>query len=117
VLTSFLVTMFAAFIAPRLVPGVEVRSWGVAAGVAVLFGVANLFFGWALQILLGFVTLPAILLSFGVFLLAIPTIANAILLRVVTIFLPGFRVSGWIAALGMGFLFALASWAAERLRD
>lgn len=113
-LATFLACTAAALLAPRIVPGVQVAGIGSAGAVAVFFGVANLLSGWVVQAFLTIVTLPAIVLSLGIFMLAIPTISNAILLRVVTVFVPGFRVEGWIPALGMGFLFALAGWAAER---
>jgi len=61
------------------------------------------------------VSIPAIILTLGAFTVVIPTLVNAVLLRVVDALLEDFELSGWVAALGMGLLFALGGWAASAI--
>lgn len=96
-----------ALLSPQLLPGVRVRGVGAAAAVALVFTVLNLVLGWLIGFLLALVTLPAILLTFGLFKLLLPTLVNALLLKLTDAVLEAFHLDGWWPALGMGLLFAL----------
>ncbi len=112
---SLVVYTVLAAVAPQVFPGVRVRDAKAAVGVAVVFGLLNMFLGWALSLLVGVVSLPAIILSGGLFLLLVPVIANAVLLRVADSLLDSFDLSGWMPAFGMGALFGVGGWLLGRI--
>jgi putative membrane protein len=114
-LIEFLILLAIAAVAPQVFPGIKVRSVGAAALVAVVFAVFNFFLGWFLTFLVTLVSIPAIILTLGAFAIFIPTFVNAILLRLTDALLEDFELSGWIPALGMGFLFAVGGWFADKV--
>jgi putative membrane protein len=101
-----LVNAAALWAAVRIVPGVEyVGGWLPFLAVAVVFGVLNTFIGRVAKIL----TLPLIIVTFGVFLLVI----NALMLWL-TSALSGvlgleFHVSGFWAAFWGGVVVSIVS--------
>ena len=112
-IAKFVVLTVLAFVTPQILPGVRVRGWGTAAAVALLFGLLNLLIGWLLSILLTVLSLPLLLITFGLFAIVVTTVVNAILLRLTDRLLDSFELPGWGAAFGMGFLFALGATVAE----
>ncbi|MHC5200678.1 phage holin family protein [Myroides sp. LJL119] len=75
-----------------LLPGVEVQGWTSALWVAVVLGLLNSF----LRPVLIFLTLPATLITMGLFLLVI----NAVIILICEYFVSGFHVDGfWYAVL------------------
>ena len=114
-LIKLLVLTAVAALAPQVFPGIKVKRLATAALIAVVFGVFNLLVGWLLSLVVGLVSLPLIILSVGLFSFFVPTIVNAILLRITDALLEDFELEGWWPALGMGFLFALGGWAADKI--
>lgn len=114
-LIELLVLLAVAAIAPQIFPGIKVKSLGTAALVAVVFAMVNFFLGWLLTLLVTLVSIPAIILTLGAFTIFIPTLVNAVLLRLVDGMLDDFELSGWAPAIGMGLLFALGGWAANAI--
>ncbi len=108
-IVSFVVFTLIALLSPQILPGIKVKGIGAAALVAIVFGLLNLLIGWILKSVLGFLTLPLTCLTLGLFSLLIPTIVNAILLKITDAFLEPFELKGWWPALGMGLLFGLGS--------
>lgn len=103
-----------ALITPQILPGVKVKGLGAAFLVALVFGILNFCIGWLLNLfLLPMACLPSILWFLVV--PAIITIINTLLLRVTDMFLEPFELKGWWPALGMGFLFALAGFLADKI--
>ncbi|MBB1138365.1 phage holin family protein [Myroides sp. WP-1] len=75
-----------------LLPGVHVTGWTSALWVAVVMGLLNVF----LRPVLVFMTLPATLVTMGLFLFVI----NAIIIMLSAYFVDGFQVDGfWYALL------------------
>jgi putative membrane protein len=70
----------------KIVPGVRVQGYGSAIAVAVTYGLLH----WGLKSALVFLSLPLILVTFGVFLLVL----NGILLWMTDKLLSGFKVRG-----------------------
>lgn len=95
-----------ALAAPQLFPNVKVRTGFAALMVAVVFGVLNVAIGWLVTSLVSVIALPAIVFTGGLFKLLIPTIANALLLKMTDGILKDFEIKGWLPAFGMGLLFA-----------
>lgn len=114
-LIKFLIFTAIAAVSPQILPGVKIKGMGAAAAVALIFGLLNLFFGWLLGLAAKVVSLPLACLTFGLFWLLIPTIVNAVLLRITDAFLDPFELDGWWPALGMGLLFGLGSLVANAL--
>lgn len=91
----FLVTVFVysllLLLVARLLPGIEVESYGQSLLAALVLGVLNALVRPILVIL----TLPITILTLGLFLLVI----NALMLRLSAAIVPGFRVDGCLPAL------------------
>ncbi len=87
---ELLILLAIAAIAPQIFPGIKVKSLGTAALVAVVFAMINFFLGWLLTLVLTIVSIPAIILTLGAFTVFIPTLVNAILLRMVDAVLEDF---------------------------
>ncbi|MCB9234370.1 MAG: phage holin family protein [Bacteroidia bacterium] len=81
------------YFAAWLIPGIEISSFWTALWVSVIMAVVNFF----LKPLLTIISLPLIVITFGLFLIVI----NAVLLLVAGEIAPGFEVNGfWPAVLG-----------------
>ena len=80
----------ALWVVARIIPGIQVRDFGAALVATVVIAVVNFFFGPIFRFL-GF---PLIFLTLGLFSLVI----NALLLKLASLFTPGFRVHGFLAA-------------------
>lgn len=70
----------------RIVPGVRVQGYAGAIGVAVVYGLLH----WALKGVLIFLSLPMIIVTFGLFLLVL----NGFLLWLTDKLLDGFKIRG-----------------------
>ena len=90
------------WLASRIVPGVEVRSAGSLIATALLLGVANAL----VRPLVFLLTLPFVLITFGLFLIVI----NAIMLELVAMLLHGFNLHGFGSAILAAIVVSLASW-------
>ncbi len=98
VLLNLLLLAIAIFIVAKLLPAIQVRGFGTALAVAAVYSVVNLLVGWVLVIL----TLPLIILTFGLFKLLI----NAFLLWLTDKLLPGFQIRNFGWTLVAAFLIA-----------
>ncbi|MEM1023893.1 MAG: phage holin family protein [Myxococcota bacterium] len=105
-LTALVVLLIA-----RIVPSVRVKGYGAALGVAVVYGLLNYF----LKELLVFVSMPMIILSFGLFLLVL----NGFLLWLTDKLLRSFEIktkTGLVlATLGMTFGSVIVDGLVDRL--
>lgn len=92
-LVRSLLTMLAVLATAHLVPGISVDGWVPALGAAIVLGLLNA----VLRPLLLLVTLPFIIVTFGLFIFVI----NAVLLALASVLVPGFHVAGfWSAVFG-----------------
>lgn len=108
-LTRFLLTVLGILLVARYVPGIEVSSFYVALLVAVVLGLVNII----LKPILVILTLPITLITLGLFTFVI----NAVLFWIVSVFIPGFSVDGFIPAFIGALIIAAIHWAAEKLID
>lgn len=93
-IVSFLVLSGAILLISALVPGIRVRGFKSAMGVAVIYGLLN----FALFKLLIFITFPLVVLkvlTLGLF----GIVMNAVLLMITDKLLDGFEVKGFGSAL------------------
>jgi putative membrane protein len=93
------------WLATKIVPGVEARSVGSLIAAAVLLGLANAIVRPILVVL----TFPITIVTLGLFLLVI----NGAMLKLVAVFLHGFEVRDWKAAILGSLVVSLTSWVAS----
>ncbi|HUP98465.1 MAG TPA: phage holin family protein [Usitatibacter sp.] len=91
----------ALLLVAYLYPGVQVESFTAAVIAALVLGLVNA----VVRPLLVLLTLPVTILTLGLFLFVI----NALLFWLVAEIVPGFRVSGFVAALVGSVLFSLVT--------
>ena len=88
-----LLTMLAVLATAHIIPGISVDGWLSALGAAVVLGILNA----VLRPLLLLLSLPFIIVTFGLFIFVI----NALLLGLASWLVPGFHVAGfWSAVFG-----------------
>ena len=91
VILNWFLGALALWLVARIIPGIEVRDFGSALIATLVIGVVNALVGPILK----FLGLPFIILTLGLFLLVI----DAVLLKLASLFTPGFRVRGFMSAL------------------
>jgi putative membrane protein len=112
IIIRLLVNGIAVFVASYVTPGVEVESFVISIIVAIILGVLNAF----LKPILVLLTLPVNILTLGLFILVINTIGlfilviNTIIVLLASAIVPGFMVSGFVAALIFSLVLSLVSW-------
>jgi putative membrane protein len=94
------------WVASKIVPGIEVRDGWTLLGAALLLGIVNA----VVRPIAIILTLPLTILTLGLFLLVI----NAAMLGLVTLFIDGFKVSGFWSALFGAIVVSVTSWIASR---
>jgi len=97
-----LIAALGLWLATELVPGISVSTPTTLVLAALLLGVVNAI----VRPIVVLLTLPATLLTLGLFLLVI----NAAMLGLVAAFLPGFSITGFWAAFLAAILVSLVSW-------
>jgi putative membrane protein len=105
----WLVGALGLWLATKIVPGIHIRSLETLLLAALLLGLVNAIVRPIVVIL----TLPLTLVTLGVFLLVI----NAALFWLVSVFLSGFVVHGFLAALGGAIVTGVVSWLASGFID
>ncbi|MBZ5568128.1 MAG: phage holin family protein [Acidobacteriia bacterium] len=89
-LIHWILSALALIIVAHVVPGFYMRGFGTALWAAVIIGLINATLGALLKL----ITLPLTVLTLGIFWLVI----NALMLWLATAFVPGFHISGFVAA-------------------
>lgn len=104
-LLRLLLSALGLWLASELIPGIEVRGIWTLLGAALLLGIVNAIVRPVLVIL----TLPATLITLGLFLLVI----NAALLGLVAWMFDGFSISGFWAAFWGAVIVSVTGWLAS----
>ena len=99
---TLLLNGVAVFVAAHVVPGITVQSPTSALIAGVILGVVNALVRPVLILL----TLPFTLITLGLFLFVV----NAICLGLVAWLVPGFSLSGFLAALAGAIVISVVSW-------
>jgi putative membrane protein len=102
-LLRWLVNALALWIAAEVVPGIAVAGPGNLLLAALVIGLINAFIRPILRIL----TIPITILTLGLFLLVL----NALLFWLAAALVPGFAVSGFVAAFLGALILAVVSFA------
>lgn len=100
-LIELVTRMIVLLITAYVVPGFHIDSYSTALIVALVLGILNML----LKPLLVLFTLPATILSFGLFLFVI----NAILLIVASQFVKGFRIDSFFTAVIAAIVISIVS--------
>ena len=93
------------WLASKIVPGIEIRGVETLALAALVLGLVNAFVRPVVVVL----TLPLTLVTLGLFLLVV----NAAMIWLVTVFLHGFVVHGFWAAIWAAVVTGVVSWFAS----
>ena len=107
ILAIWLVGALALWIVSQVIPGIQVRGFGAALGATIVIAIVN----GTLGVVLKFLTFPITLLTLGLFLLVI----NAFLLKVASLFTPGFKVHGFLSAIAGSVVLSFLTWALRQL--
>ena len=103
---NILILSAAVFLVARMLPGIRVKNFITAIVVAVVYSVINFFTGWLLVLL----TLPFIILTFGLFKLVI----NAFLLWLTDLLIEDFKIKDllttFVAATLITLMDSLVKW-------
>jgi len=100
-IVSWLVSALALWIVAQVIPGIYVRGFGSALVATAVLAIVNATVGPILK----FVTFPLTILTLGLFLLVI----NALLLKLASMFTPGFKVHGFLSALAGSLVLTILS--------
>ena len=87
-LINILVLSVAVFLVANFLPGIRVKHFGTAIWVAIVYSLINFFFGWLLIVL----SLPFIIITFGLFKLVI----NAVLLWLTDKMVSDFQIKDFL---------------------
>jgi putative membrane protein len=104
---SWLLSAVALWIVAQIIPGVRVRDFGAAMIAVIVIAVVNAIVGPVVK----FFAFPITFLTLGLFLLVI----NAALLKLSSLFTPGFEVRGFLSALLGSVLITILNFALRRL--
>ncbi|AXT61142.1 phage holin family protein [Aquimarina sp. AD10] len=96
---KLILSAVAVIVLAKILPGVGVDSYVSALIVAVVLAILNAI----VKPLLVFLTLPATIITLGLFLLVI----NAAIILLADYFIDGFRVNGWLWALIFSVLLSI----------
>lgn len=99
IIANWILTALALYIVTRILPGFQVDDFGSALVAVIVIGLVNAL----VKPLFIILTLPATILTLGLFLLVI----NALMLMLASSFTPGFRVDGFGTALIGSILLSL----------
>ena len=91
ILVSWFVSALALWIVAQIIPGIELRGFRAALVATVVIALVN----GTIGVILKFLAFPLTLVTLGLFLLLI----NAFLLKLASVFTPGFSVRGFLSAL------------------
>jgi putative membrane protein len=97
-----LATAAALLLIANNIPGLAISSFATALLVALLWGIVSL----TIRPVLGILTLPINILTLGLF----SFVLNAVLFWMLSFFVPGFVVSGFIPALEGSAILSVVVW-------
>ena len=106
-IVRFLMVAVGLWIAAQFVPGIEVRSTSSVLAAALILGLLNAI----VRPIVILLTLPLTIITLGLFLFVI----NATMLWVTSLFLHGFVVKTFVAALLGSIIVSVISWIGDRL--
>jgi putative membrane protein len=110
-IVSVLVTALAVLLASKVVPGLRVKSFGSAVFFAVVLGLLNFF----LVKLLWILSIPFIVVTFGLGILVVGFVINCFLFWLADKVVDGVEADGFGAVVLGSAMTSLATWGIDRL--
>ncbi len=107
ILISWLLSAIALWLVAQIVSGIELRGFGDALIATIVIAVVNATIGPVVK----FLSFPLVVLTLGLFLLVV----NAMLLKLASIFTPGFRVRGFFSAVIGSVVLTILTWILRRM--
>jgi putative membrane protein len=104
---SLVISAVILLIISRIISGFELDSFGSAVIAALIIGVVNAI----VRPVLAFLTLPLIIVTLGLFLFVL----NALMLKLASALVPGFRIRGFMPAIWGALLLAIANLVIDRI--
>jgi putative membrane protein len=104
---NWILSGVALFIVARIVPGIQVDSFGAALIAALVIGLVSATVGVILKILL----LPFIIVTLGI----VYFLINGLMLKLASAIVPGFRVNGFFPAVVGSILLTIVNYVIYRL--
>jgi len=89
-IVNWLLSAVALLVVAQIIRGIEVRGFGAALIATVMIGLVDVFIGPIVR----FFSFPFVVLTLGLF----RFLVNGLLLKIASMFTPGFRVDGCLAA-------------------
>ena len=99
-LWNILLLSLAVFLVARIMPGIHLKGFGTAVVVAIVYSLINYLIGWLLLL----ITLPAVIITFGLFKFVI----NAFLLWITDKLIDDFEIKGFGITLVAAFFITIA---------
>jgi putative membrane protein len=90
-IVSWLLGALALWLVAQIIPGIQIRDFGAALLATIVIAVVNITIGPILR----FIAWPITVLTLGLF----RWVLNAFLLKLASMFTPGFRIDGFLNAL------------------
>ena len=90
-IVNWLLSALALWLVAQMIPGIQIRSFGTALVATVILGLVDITIGPILR----FIAFPITFLTLGL----VEWVLKACLLKLASIFTPGFRVEGFLNAL------------------
>ena len=90
-IVNWLLGALALWLVAQIIPGIQIRDFGAALLATVVIAVVNITIGPILR----FIAWPITILTLGLF----RWVLNALLLKLASMFTPGFRIDGFLNAL------------------
>lgn len=113
-LIRLLAMMGVIAVAPHVLSGIHVEGLGSALLAAVVYAVLAVLIGWLVRAVVTLLSIVPGCLTFGLFFLLIPIIANAVLLKLTAGMLASFEIRTWIAAFALSIPVSLLNVAFDR---
>ena len=90
-IVNWLVGALALWLVAQIIPGIQIRDFGAALLATIVIAIVNITIGPILR----FIAWPITFLTLGLF----RWVLNALLLKLASMFTPGFRIDGFLNAL------------------
>jgi uncharacterized membrane protein YvlD (DUF360 family) len=106
--------MLVIGLSPQLISGIHVSGFGSALFAAVVYSVLAFVIGWFVRFIVTVLSIVPGILTFGLFFLLIPILANTVLLKLTAGLMPSFSIRTWTAAFLLAVALALLDLLLER---
>jgi uncharacterized membrane protein YvlD (DUF360 family) len=112
-LLKLLIVAGVIALSPKFIAGIAVKGFGAALRAALLYGVLFVLIGWFVRAMVFLFSIVPGILTFGLFFLVIPLLANTILLRATAGMMRTFEIRTWGAAFLLSALLSVVNYVFE----